>query len=231
MILDGMTGIEVLEELEKYADRIDDFIKRTLRSNEKEIRRRLRRRPKDKVDFKVRTLTFPDQKFYIILYPWIMKSTNGLGADYSLYTIVQNKYSGKKSIVHFPTQEGTDYMVIYENHLLKRYRDRFLGLGQDEINFEDLAEKFIRDCQMATMNVNDNGNVEGRILNGILLGNVEDEYTIRFKTFITSEMATRDYQEDVRTKNLETLIEELEENETNKILKLGDDIIVKAKIN
>lgn len=230
MILDGMTGIEILEELEKYSKRIDDFIRSTLKSKEKEIRRRFRKRPKDSVDFKTRTLTFPDQKFYIVLYPWIMKKTNGLGVDYSLYTIIRNKYSGKKMILYFPTldEDNKDYIIIYENHLLKRYRERFLGLGPEEIDFETLADKFIRDNRTTTVN-NNNGNLEGRMLNGVILGNYQDEYTVRFKTFIAEDML-RDYQEHLLTYSLDTLIEKIEDNEVNKKIKINDNITIKTSI-
>ena len=67
--------------------------------------------------------------------------------------------------------------------------------------------------------VNPNGNIECRILDGILLGNLVDGI-VRFKTFITSDMATRDYQEKVKNENLEILIEGLERNDNYKNLKL-----------
>lgn len=237
MILeDRMTGIELLNKFSEDKKRLEKFVDDILYRNGSKIYRALKVKKYRAMRLKPRTILIRDIRYYVAVTMWDNKKKKLLSWNETFYTISQNR-SGKKIIIQYSLKNNNcvdilddnlmlssnrnivldkSYVVIYENHLLNRYRERYLGLGPGEISFEDLAERFMSGRKNETSIIKyskefiKDGNkylkVEIRRGDGIYFGVIEPMGKLRYITYITPEMTTREGQDVIR----DTAMKELE---------------------
>lgn len=226
-----MTGEELLKNFHKDRKIIANFVNDVIDKNISKIRRALKIKKQDFVKLRTRSILIGDTRYYVVVKVFL--SSNRIRWFGKFYNISLNK-SGKKVLIHYALNESPlslhvknilkdsesrDWSVyIYENHLLNRFRERYLGLDPGEINFEDLAEKFMNkdeDFLNSTTSLSNpdeevkkGSRLEMRKKDGIYFGVLEDPKKFRYITYITPEMATREGQDFIR----DEAIKELEEN-------------------
>lgn len=238
IVEDKMTGIELLNKFSKDKKRLEKFVDDTIARNRSKIYRALKEKKGGPVKLKTRTILIGDTRYYATVTVWDSKEEKLLRWNEVFYSISQNR-SGKKIIIQYSLKDDDDMDVInkelaalqlkrttlfekscvtiYENHLLNRYRERYLGLGPGEISFEDLAERFMsgKENEASIIKFSKelirDGNryleMETRRNDGIYFGIMEPKGKLRYITYITSEMATREGQDLIREEGMEELEE------------------------
>ena len=221
--------------------RLEKFVDDTIDRNRSKIYRALRDKKGGPVKLKTRTILIGDTRYYATVTIWDSKEEKLLRWNEVFYSISRNR-SGKKIIIQYnlnDSEEGVidkksasqlkrnifdkSCIMIYENHLLNRYRERYLGLGPGEISFEDLAERFMSgreneasivkfSKELTIKGGNDKGGneyleIEARRSDGIYFGIADSMGKFRYITYITPEMATREGQDFIR----DEVVKDLEE--------------------
>lgn len=237
VIEDRLTKKELLENYLRDKKKLEKFVDDTISRNRTKIYRALIKDNKGKpLKLKTRSVLIENTRYYATVTIWHNKKDKVLSWNEVFYSISLNR-AGKKIIIQYQYKDITDqtsgaisgitglnistsgHVIIYENHLLNRYRERYLGLGPGEISFEDLAEKFMsgRENESSVIsflsnNVTKEGclELEARRNDGVYFGIMEPSGKIRYLTYITEEMATREGQDFIRDearKQLEDLYE------------------------
>lgn len=242
MILESkMTGEELFNKFLENKEKLDEFVDNTILRNASKIIRNLRKKKWEPVKIKTRSILIGDIRYYATITVWRDKLTKDIRLNQLFYSISTDSV-GKKIIIQyvyrdldtdFDTNHGDydvvnlyflDFIYIYENHLINRYRERYLGLKPEDISFEEVCEKFMsgKENEAAIIKFiphtvkNKRKELEIRRKDGVYFGvmNEEDPMKIRWITYITSEMATREGQEFIREKagkKLENVFETMKE--------------------
>lgn len=210
-----MTGKELIDVCLKHREEIEKTYKKMTSPLYKKIMKKLKRCKNGRMLLNPRQITIGDVNFYVTSLIKLGYGGHALLSRDTIYCISQNK-SGKNVVVQFKLSSKTispgdnviedkPFVYVYENHLLDRYRERYLGLDSSEISFEDLVHKFMRDMGSEVSTIRKTGTTktgqekfECRMDDGIYFGVVEDDQKHRFITFITEDMATREGQELIR---------------------------------
>lgn len=206
MLTTNMSSREMLVEFERdyliIAKRIEAYVMKHLKTKIMKIWNRTHQAvpKKDTIKMKVGNNTY-----YIIAsfqpYPGC-KTGDLMYCNNITYTILENFESGQKNVVYFPTPGESDILggkvLLYESHFIKRYRERFLGVGTDEISFLEVVDKMLRRNHTTPITFHNNPkypdlNLESCMEDGVGFGRIGDSGIMRFITFISMDML-RDYQ-------------------------------------
>lgn len=220
MITTSMTCEEIIKIYTKDLNEIEEFVKRTL-TKEYNSMVKLYNRTKKPVDFKTRTLTLSGIKYKII----IIGVTPKKPFIFSVYTIINDSKTGKKTAIYFPSISPDkinikDTVTVYTPHFFKRYNERFLK--NDKLSLEELIDTYFRrnGSKMASIKkvTKEDGTIDllvsAKSLDGVGLGKIDLKHSksIILKTFISNDLLFDD-QDKLR-----------DEGEIGKLIKEYTDI-------
>lgn len=193
MITMNMNSKEIFKELRKDYQTILNVVDGEIDRSRHKILKIYQRTKSPPVPFKeTKIINVSGNQYRAIIRAWPDKG--GFSKEATIFIIINNGVTGKKNVILFPSLDAKlRNIIIFEAHFMKRYRERYLK--SDNINFEDIVDKYMRSnpAMITTIipEVQKEGewDLEGRLNDGVALGIYQkEERFFRFITYISDEM-------------------------------------------